>query len=90
MEKPLVKIENWAVVESLVPPVYEDLQPGRHLIGNAFGRVGASAAIFVYTSPILSVSERLIETRNTVYELGESSNAYEIWKRKRNPESAAA
>ena len=90
MEKPLVKIENWAVVESLVPPIYEDLRPGRRLVGNAFGHAAASAGEFIYTSPILRVGEGLIETRNTVYELGESSRAYKIWKRERNLANAAA
>jgi hypothetical protein len=81
MEKPVVKIEDWAVVESLVPPNYENLQPGRRLVGYVFGHPGATAGQFIYTSPILSVNKGSIETLHTVYVLGDSSNAYKMWKR---------
>ncbi len=87
MQKPLVRIENWAVVRTMIPPSYQDLRPGTRLIGNATGHLGAAGGTLIYTSTVVSVNEGLIETRNTLYQLGEASNEYKAWERK-NRESA--
>jgi hypothetical protein len=88
MEKPTVRLENWTVLDSSLN--YGDLGPGNRLAGNAFGHADVDPGGFIYTSPILRVNEQLIETRNTVYELGESSDVYKTWKRKQNLERVAA
>jgi hypothetical protein len=82
MQKPLVTIENWAVVQRAVALSYEELQPGRHLVGKVVGHRTLPDAKFVYTSPILSVNlnEGRVETRNTVYQLGRPSEAYKSWE----------
>ena len=55
MQKPLVTIENWAVVQSLGSQGYEELQPGRHLTGNVFRHANHTNTCFIYTSRILRV-----------------------------------
>lgn len=82
MQKPLVTIENWAVVQRAVELSYEELRPGKHLIGRVIGHASLPNARFVYTSPILSVDadEGRVETRNTVYRLGRPSDDYRTWE----------
>ena len=82
MKKPLVTIENWAVVQRAVALSYEELQPGKHLMGKVAGHTNLPNAEFIYTSPILSVDvdEGRVETRNTVYQLGKASDAYRTWE----------
>jgi hypothetical protein len=91
MNKPLVTIENWAVVQRAVALSYEELQPGRHLMGKVVGHETLPNADFIYTSPIVSVDvgEGRVETRNTVYKLGQPSDAYRIWEHTRKVEAAA-
>jgi|HubBroStandDraft_6_1064221.scaffolds.fasta_scaffold4493155_1 hypothetical protein len=91
MQKPLVTIENWEVVQSVTSPSYEELQPGKHLMGNVFGHTSLPKAKYIYTSPILRVdfNSGLVETRNTVYQLGEASDAYKTWEHERKNEAAA-
>jgi hypothetical protein len=91
MQKPLVTIENWAVVQRAVALSYEELRPGKHLMGNVAGHRTLPNAEFIYTSPILSVNahEGKVETRNTVYQLGKPSDAYRSWEHKHKIESAA-
>jgi hypothetical protein len=90
MQKPLVTIENWAVVESVVSPDYEELRPGKHLMGKVFGHANLPDAKLIYTSRIQSIhsDRRLVETANTVYQLGEPCDEYKAWERERG--SAAA
>jgi hypothetical protein len=90
MQKPLVTLENWAVVESVIASDYEELRPGKHLMGKVFGHVSLPDAKLIYTSRIQSVhpNRRLVETANTVYRLGEPSDGYKAWEQKRS--SAAA
>ena len=90
MEKPVVRLENWTVIDDLVPLNYEGLGTGKRLAGNAIGHADVAAGGFIYTPPIVQVNGRLIETRNTVYELGEPSNVYKMWKRERHLESIGA
>lgn len=82
MQKPLVTIENWAVVQRTAALSYEELRPGKHLMGKVVGHDYLPDAEFVYTSPILSIDVRegRVETRNTVYQLGRPSDEYSIWE----------
>ena len=91
MQKPLVTIENWAVVQSVVSAKYEELQPGKHLMGNVFGHASLPEAVFIFTSPILNVNaiSGQVETRNTMYRLGEASDTYKSWIHDRERETAA-
>jgi hypothetical protein len=91
MRKPLVTIENWAVIQRGTYSAYEKLQPGRSLVGNVFGHTSLPDTEFIYTSPILRVhpTRGLVETVNTVYQLGEASNDYKSWEHDRGPEAAA-
>ena len=86
MPKPLVTIENWGVVRSVVSPSFEELHPGNHLMGHVLGHPNLHYSKLVYTSPILSVDfsqGTVIETLNTVYRLGEPSDEYKSWCSKR-------
>jgi hypothetical protein len=91
MHKPLVTIENWAVVQKAVALSYEELQPGKRLIGKVAGHTALPNAEFIYTSPIVSVdiNEGRVETRNTVYQLGKPSDAYRSWECERKLEAVA-
>ena len=91
MHKPLVTIENWAVVQRAVALSYEELQPGKRLIGKVVGHRALPNAEFIYTSPILSVNvnKGRVETRNTVYQLGKPSDAYRTWEHEHKVEAAA-
>ena len=83
MRKSLVAIENWAVVESVISPSYEDLLPGKHLMGNVLGHASLQNTKLIYTSRILNVYQGVVETLNTLYQLGEPSEDYKDWERKR-------
>ncbi|MGA8109123.1 MAG: hypothetical protein WB974_06790 [Acidobacteriaceae bacterium] len=80
MEKRRAKIENWSVVGSVVLGGYRELEPGQRLTGQVLGHTNLPNGI-IYTSAILSIDwdNRLIETRNTVYELGDADPDYERW-----------
>lgn len=88
MRKPLVAIENWAVVDSVVSSQFEELQAGKHLMGNVLGHASLRKTKFVYTSRIVNVFNGVVETLNTLYQLGEPSDEYKAWQRERD--SAAA
>jgi len=85
MPKPLVTIEKWGVVGSVISQSFEDLHPGSHLMGYVFGHAHLHHAKLVYTSAILSVDlgQRIVETMNTTYRLGEPSDEYKSWFEKR-------
>jgi hypothetical protein len=91
MQKPLVMIENWAVVQRAVALSYEELQPGKHLMGKIAGHATLPDAEFIYTSPILSVNvhEGRVETRNTVYQLGKPCDDYKTWEHEHKAGAAA-
>ena len=82
MQKTLVTIENWAVVQRAVTMSYEELQPGKRLMGKVIGHRTLSDADYIYTSPIVHVDmdEGRVETRNTVYKLGKPSEGYRNWE----------
>ncbi|HTD54311.1 MAG TPA: hypothetical protein VK670_02940 [Silvibacterium sp.] len=89
MRKPLVAIENWAVVDSVVSSGFEELQPGKHLTGNVLGHASMRNTKFVYTSRIVNVYNGVVETLNTLYQLGEPSEEYRAWQRQRDSAAAA-
>jgi hypothetical protein len=90
MSKPLVTIENWAVVQSVISQSYEQLQPGKHLMGNVIGHANLPDTLFIYTSSIVSVDRNngVVETRNTLYQLGRASDEYKAWECERRAEAA--
>ena len=75
MQKPLVMIEDWGVVGSVIAHGFEELQPGNHLTGFVIGHAHLSRTKRVFTSPIVTVdvSQALVETKNTMYRLGDAS-----------------
>jgi hypothetical protein len=79
MSKPMVMIENWAVVRSGAYAAYEQLVPGNILTGKVFGHEKMPDGKAIFTSPIISVdsNQGIIETRNTLYQLGEASEDYQ-------------
>jgi hypothetical protein len=79
--KPSVRIEDWAVVPSPNTASYQDLRPGNLLVGKVFGHPRINEGAFIFSSPILSldVNHKAVETRNTVYRLGEASRDYKAW-----------
>jgi hypothetical protein len=80
MDKPVAKLENWSVVGSVVFEGYRDLEPGERLTGEVMGHTNLPNGI-IYTSAILTIDmeKRWVETRNTVYELGQMSADYARW-----------
>ena len=82
-QKPSVKLEDWAVVPGLNSASYQALRPGNLLAGRAFGHQRIEKGKFIFTSPIVRVNteQRIVETKNTVYSLGEASHEYKTWSR---------
>jgi hypothetical protein len=82
-QKPLVRLEGWAVVAGTNRAAYEKLRPGNLLLGKAFGHQRIKTGMFIFTSPIVRVDFELgiAETRNTSYFLGEASAEYDAWSR---------
>jgi hypothetical protein len=91
MDKSLVTIDNWAVVCNDFPRGYEALQPGMRLTGNVFGHAKLQNMKSIYTSRIVSVNsaERVVETANTSYLLGEPSAEYTRWQQEQGAAAAA-
>jgi hypothetical protein len=85
MSKPLVFIENWAVIRRGAYVDFQELAPGNVLTGKVFGHSKLVDAKSIYTSPIVSVNaqEGRVETRNTIYLLGAASAEYNSWDSER-------
>jgi hypothetical protein len=85
MSQPLVILENWAVVDSVVSHSYQELRLGKHLTGTILGPANLPDANFIFTSPIVGVDndKGVVQTRNTIYQLGEASDEYKTWDRER-------
>jgi hypothetical protein len=81
MRKPFVTLENWAVVESALSRSFQELEPGKLLTGNVYGHEKLPDTKFIYTSAIVRVDKNrgIVETRNTLYHLGEASDGYKLW-----------
>jgi hypothetical protein len=82
MSKPVVTIQDWAVVQSVISPSYEELLPGKHLMGKVYRTNESVEARLIYTSRILSVDrgEGVVETLNTRYRLGRACEEYRMWE----------
>ena len=91
MPKPLMTIENWGVVQSFLSQSFEELRPGNRLLGYVLGHASLPNTKPVCTSTIVRVdlSQRLVETRNTVYQLGKASVEYRSWAHSQAARSAA-
>jgi hypothetical protein len=81
ISKPLAKIEKWAVVRSVVSYRFELPETGNRLIGYVPGSANLPSPRLIHTSPILrmDLAMGLVETRNTIYVLGEASEEYKKW-----------
>lgn len=85
MRKPVATIENWAVLKSVTSQSFEEFRPGNCLTGYVLGHANLPTTAIVFTSPIVSFDLRqgVVETRNTLYRLGEASDEYKSWDRRR-------
>ena len=83
-QKPSVQLEDWAVVPSVNTGSYQELRPGNLLVGRAFGHQRIKRGMFIFSSPIVRVDaeNKIVETRNTSYCLGEASPEYKAWSRR--------
>jgi len=90
MDKPTVRIENWSVTGSVLFQDYRALEPGQRLTGDVFGHSNLRNG-FICTSAILSIdlTRGLVETHNTVYQLGAVNQDYERWMTERGTPRAA-
>jgi hypothetical protein len=86
-QKPCARLENWAVVESANIASYQAMRAGSLLVGKVF-----SHPTFIFTSPIVQFDEKnkVAETRNTTYRLGQASREYEIWTEEHDHTGVAA
>jgi hypothetical protein len=78
--KPLVRLENWSVVGSVIYYGFRKLEPGARLTGDVMGHANLRNGT-IYTSAILTI-DRLkgqVETHNSIYSLGEVSEDYARW-----------
>ena len=91
MAKPLVTIENWSAVRVGTYLAYQELEEGCLLTGRVFGHSKLPDQKLVFTSPILSVDEAAgtVETRNTMYSLGQPSAEYKSWSSEQKSVAAA-
>jgi hypothetical protein len=78
--KPIVRIENWSVVGSIIYYGYRKLEPGARLTGDVMGHANLRNGT-IYTSAILTIDllKGLVETHNSIYSLGEVSEDYGRW-----------
>ncbi len=81
MDKPLVRIENWAVVDNLVFQGFRELEPGQRLTGTILATTDLPKGT-IYTSVIRSVDldKGVVDTGNAVYQLGQVDDAWERWE----------
>jgi hypothetical protein len=89
MNKPPIRIEDWAVVESVSVLGWCALEPGRRLTGSVFGHETLPNGV-IYTSPIVHVDEAegLVETRNNRYRLGRCNAEYQRWLERESARAA--
>jgi hypothetical protein len=85
-QKPLVRLESWAVVAGANRGVFDRLEPGNLLLGRAYGHQRIRTGMVIFTSPIVRVDRErnIAETRNTSYLLGDLSPEYMAWSRVRD------
>jgi hypothetical protein len=89
-DKPIVRIENWSVVGSVVYYGYRSLEPGARLTGDVIGHTNLRNGT-IYTSAILDIdlANGFVETHNSLYRLGEVSEDYARWLREQAKARAA-
>jgi hypothetical protein len=90
MEKPPIRIENWAVVESVSMQGWSQLEPGRRLTGWVSAHADLPAGL-IYTSEIVRIDEAagLVVTRNNLYRLGQRNPDYDVWLQRHHATRAA-
>jgi hypothetical protein len=90
MERPPIRIEDWAVVESVSAPAWRTLEPGFRLTGYVIGH-GTLPNGLICSSPIVHIDHAagMVVTRNNVYHLGRRSLDYERWLLRREASRAA-
>ena len=82
MNKLLIPIESWAVVDNVSTLGWSPLEPGHRLTGWVSTHRDLPAGM-IYTSAIIRIDEAegLVETRNTLYRLGRCNPEYAAWLR---------
>jgi hypothetical protein len=80
--KPVVKIDDWAVVPNPNTGTFRELGPGNLLVGRVFGHPRIQEGAFIFTSPVIGVDQarQVVETRNTAYVLGKVNHEYHHWR----------
>ncbi|MFP5228522.1 MAG: hypothetical protein ACLGXA_12930 [Acidobacteriota bacterium] len=91
LDKPIVRVENWSVVGSVIYFGFRKLEPGARLTGDVIGHTNLRNGT-IYTSAILSidVANGLVETHNSVYQLGEVNEDYARWTQEQEEPPVAA
>jgi hypothetical protein len=91
MDKPIVRIENWSVVASVVSHGFRKLEPGQRLTGDVMGHTNLRNGS-IYTSAIINIDlgNRLVETHNSLYQLGAVNEDYARWMWEQEKTRAAA
>jgi len=57
-------------------------------MGNVLGHASLRNTKLIYTSRIVNVYNGVVETLNTLYQLGEPSDEYKSWEHERNSVAA--
>jgi hypothetical protein len=79
-DKPTVWLDDWSIVPDREPDPYqapELIRPRLH--GRVNGHPHHNDGEYVTTSPLLASAGRVVETHNTVYNLGLMSSGYKEW-----------
>jgi hypothetical protein len=81
MDKPTVRIENWSVVDDLIFQGFRELEKGQRLTGTILATTDLPKGI-IYTAVIQSIDldRGVVETQNTVYQLGQVDEEWERWE----------
>jgi hypothetical protein len=88
MDKPLVRIENWSVIDDLIFQGFRELEPGQRLTGTLLATTDLPKGI-TYTAVIQSVDldNGVVETQNTVYQLGQVDEEWDRWEAEQSESS---
>ncbi len=90
-DKPIVRVENWSIVGSVVYSGFRKLEPGARLTGDVIGHANLRNGT-IYTSAILTIdlADHLVETHNGFYRLGEANEDYARWAQDQEKPPVAA
>ena len=86
----MVRIENWSLVPGSDDPYKAPEQVGMSLQGFVYGHPNRPTILegeYVTTSRIVSANGRIVQTRNTTYELGTVDPDYLAWHKENYPDS---